>query len=103
MKVRVDGPHKTALQVIATFPCLPAHRGTTLSYYVVLTKLRLRHSFELARTRISPSATVVNLVVALFLVCCANGPLWDAASAALGATTGHRFFLVLFGVALVLL
>jgi len=45
---------------------------------------------------------VVNLVAAVFLVCCANGPLWRAVASVLGSTAGHWLWLVGVGVVLVL-
>ena len=43
---------------------------------------------------------MVNLVAAVFLVCCANGPLWRALADALGSVAGHWLFLVMAGVVL---
>lgn len=45
---------------------------------------------------------MVNLVAAVFLVCCVNGPLWRAFASALGSTAGHRLLLVVVGVVLIL-
>ncbi|HEY0548755.1 MAG TPA: phosphoethanolamine transferase domain-containing protein [Verrucomicrobiae bacterium] len=58
-------------------------------------------SFKLERLRLRTTATVVNLLAAMFLVCCTNGPLWRAFASALGATAAHGL-LLFAGVALVL-
>src|SRR5436190_13352167 len=63
--------------------------------------VRLLDFFKLHRLRLHTTATVVNLLAAVFLVCCANGPLWRAFASALGTTGGHGL-LWIAGVALVL-
>ncbi len=45
---------------------------------------------------------MVNLVAAVFLVCCANGPLWRAFASALGSAADHWLFLAVAGFVLVL-
>ncbi len=59
-------------------------------------------NIKLDRLRLRTTATVVNLVAAVFLVCCANGPFWRAFASALGSATGHWLLLVVAGVILVL-
>ena len=59
---------------------------------------RLIHS---AISRLQASATVINLIAAAFLVCCANGPFWTAFTTKIGlATAGHMAFLVMTGLSL---
>jgi glucan phosphoethanolaminetransferase (alkaline phosphatase superfamily) len=60
--------------------------------------------FRPDRLRISTTATVVNLVAAVFLVGCANGSFWRALAAALESSTNGRWvFLVTTGMMMVLL
>ena len=60
------------------------------------------HSFKLDRLRIRTTATVVNLVAAVFLVCCANRSLWRAFASELASTPGRWLLLGVSGVILVL-
>lgn len=74
-----------------------------LSIYQILKRQLDIHSFKLVRFRIRTTATVVNLVAALFLVCCANASLWRAFTSALGSTSGRWLVLAVAGVILVLI
>jgi lipid A ethanolaminephosphotransferase len=57
-----------------------------------------------SRLRIQTTSTAVNLVAAVFLVCCANVPLWRAVTAVLNpSTAGDWLLLVLAGLMLILL
>jgi lipid A ethanolaminephosphotransferase len=63
-----------------------------------LAMFRVIHS---AIPRLQVSATVINLIAAAFLVCCANGPFWTAFTTKIGlATAGHMAFLVMAGLSL---
>jgi lipid A ethanolaminephosphotransferase len=59
------------------------------------------NTFKLYRARLRTTPTVINLVIALFLVCCANGPLWRALASAAGPTAGYGPLLTV-GVGMVL-
>ena len=59
--------------------------------------LRLR---EITIPRPRVSATVVNLIVAAYLVCCANGAFWHALNSKISSHLGFQF---LIGLSLFLL